>query len=881
MPRVNDVYQIPAGTTGSPNTVIKSDRYNSFVNDVADEFNSVRPVAYGGTGESSLADLKDALDALGGDDGPFLLVCAGQSNAWGNELADSGNKTTNSRVFAWNYDTDQWVTATLGSNPFRPRVTQTITNITRPTSTTVTITYTGGDIYFTGTGGDVTISGVVGMTQINGLTLPVTAVDTVANTITCTTSNNAGWGSYTSGGVITGPYQAPNNFAFHLAKRIQEETGRDVYLVLLAVPATAIDRWLTAANGGTGETTNNYEDPAPSAATREKLQLLVEAALASSVMTAAGKTKIDLFAWHQGESDNSRGYDAYLEDARVFVNQVKAEAWWGPASKFVAGEMSYTGDYDDSIAVWRYLYASGTIENFALASSAEIPTTINEYATTGDTTHFSGAGLVTFGYERYWNAYAQIPVPFLAGSSGGTGRGGVINVPSGTTLLAPFDAAVEVNGNAYLNVTNAAISYVEIDPTNATKGTEIESHNFSTSGVTRVSSGGTTLEDPRTGKRSVDRIWQFPGETVILKRYGSAASGPWRAQLGRIDPAREYRHDLYEPFAVSANGDFRAYDTGYTLNTWEIAPGAGFTPGSNAMRNTDTSGLARDLLLTDPLDGVPCVYSDRVRSTARILTTASPTISNFRLLLGFYNSSGVLIGSELSGTSNTADNSAAWATLTVEGSAPLGAAYALARVRVAKTVGTVHVSDWRTVRLRQPSEITKPEDMAAALGTQTSGTLRLLSYNGEWQHYTNGGAHTLVAPNVIHLPYDGQTVNFSVNDVVTGATSGATGVIVSDFDNGADGTLLLAGVTGTFQDNENLQVSAATRAVANIPQGATVVTNFRMSVLVTNNASAGAITRSGFTFEAGDTLTTTNGHRFIFDITHINGVCHLQVRRLQ
>lgn len=73
------------------------------------------------------------------------------------------------------------------------------------------------------------------------------------------------------------------------------------------------------------------------------------------------------------------------------------------------------------------------------------------------------------------------------------------------------------------------------------------------------------------------------------------------------------------------------------------------------------------------------------------------------------------------------------------------------------------------------------------------------------------------------LPFDAGTTAVTAGQVVTGATSGASGValIAGSLSSGsygggnAVGFLVLYGVTGTFQDNENLQVSAATVAVAN------------------------------------------------------------------
>lgn len=66
------------------------------------------------------------------------------------------------------------------------------------------------------------------------------------------------------------------------------------------------------------------------------------------------------------------------------------------------------------------------------------------------------------------------------------------------------------------------------------------------------------------------------------------------------------------------------------------------------------------------------------------------------------------------------------------------------------------------------------------------------------------------------LDFNTQTVNFTVGDIITGATSGATGKLVSQVDAGATGTLVLSGVTGTFQAAENItdQHTGAAKAVA-------------------------------------------------------------------
>ena len=72
------------------------------------------------------------------------------------------------------------------------------------------------------------------------------------------------------------------------------------------------------------------------------------------------------------------------------------------------------------------------------------------------------------------------------------------------------------------------------------------------------------------------------------------------------------------------------------------------------------------------------------------------------------------------------------------------------------------------------------------------------------------------------VPFDNETNGgFAIGDVVTGVSSSATGTVtainVTGFTPGTDGELYLKTVTGTFTNDENLQVSAVTKGVANVP----------------------------------------------------------------
>ena len=66
MPRSPTVYSLPPGTTPQqPNAVIGSAMFNSAMDDIAQTFNTVQPVVYGGTGAATIMGANDAFSAQG------------------------------------------------------------------------------------------------------------------------------------------------------------------------------------------------------------------------------------------------------------------------------------------------------------------------------------------------------------------------------------------------------------------------------------------------------------------------------------------------------------------------------------------------------------------------------------------------------------------------------------------------------------------------------------------------------------------------------------------------------------------------------------------------------------------------------------------------
>lgn len=105
---------------------------------------------------------------------------------------------------------------------------------------------------------------------------------------------------------------------------------------------------------------------------------------------------------------------------------------------------------------------------------------------------------------------------------------------------------------------------------------------------------------------------------------------------------------------------------------------------------------------------------------------------------------------------------------------------------------------------------------AAKTFSVASGTNYILPNNaqsGITSQLPNGGITSLYTP--MTLDYDAETGTFTEGLVITGGTSGATGRITHLEDNGTDGTLYLAEVTGTFVNDETITDTSTGSATVN------------------------------------------------------------------
>lgn len=175
---------------------------------------------------------------------------------------------------------------------------------------------------------------------------------------------------------------------------------------------------------------------------------------------------------------------------------------------------------------------------------------------------------------------------------------------------------------------------------------------------------------------------------------------------------------------------------------------------------------------------------------------------------------------------------------------------------------------------------TSPTLTTPVLGVATATSINGLTITASTGTLTIANGKTLTASNTITLAgTDGTTMTFpatSSNVLTTGNTAVITkGYTVTPANLGtvSSGTVTLAGADGQTQyyTNNGAHTLAAPAADTEI------------DVLITNGASAGAITFSGFTVGSvtGSALTTTNGHRFLVSVRRINGVSTYSIYALQ
>ncbi len=123
-------------------------------------------------------------------------------------------------------------------------------------------------------------------------------------------------------------------------------------------------------------------------------------------------------------------------------------------------------------------------------------------------------------------------------------------------------------------------------------------------------------------------------------------------------------------------------------------------------------------------------------------------------------------------------------------------------------------------------------------------------------------------PAANSLTFTAQTGNFTIGLTVTGATSGATGVLSSQVDNGTTGTLSFSAVTGIFVTGEIITDTSTGSATVNAPIGNTITFNYkrRVTELTFADYTTGTVTATN-----GSTTITGAGTGFLANYLPLAG----------
>lgn len=104
--------------------------------------------------------------------------------------------------------------------------------------------------------------------------------------------------------------------------------------------------------------------------------------------------------------------------------------------------------------------------------------------------------------------------------------------------------------------------------------------------------------------------------------------------------------------------------------------------------------------------------------------------------------------------------------------------------------------------------------VVSAVTSSTSMRVKLIDTS--WDAIPSSGTVYLDAAKSGVLPFDAQTGNFTLGDIVTGGMSGAKGIVTAQTDSGTSGILYIGQVSGVFADNEAITSPSGGAAVANI-----------------------------------------------------------------
>lgn len=396
-----------------------------------------------------------------------------------------------------------------------------------------------------------------------------------------------------------------NNVNFQFAKTIQENFGGTVYLVLSGQGSTSISEWLTT-NATYAQWTN--------------LNNAVNAALATTELTAAGKTSADVFTWFQGENDFANtNYGANFLALRT---QAISAGWLKSTTPVIAGSIANRAS-QSRIALTK-LTLNFSNNWFALASNIDCPLA-------ADGIHYTGTGYEIMGRRHWLAAWKELPktvpdsVKITPRMFGAVADGTTDDVKA---IQAAIDAAVAIVGTG---ATNGA--YVEVD---------LEGLPYLISDELVITGGASTYISFCNGKlvaKSSSGVWSPDGTFPSGTGYSTKAM----LKIGSSSARGIIRNVVFECEDVT-NGILK-----------DVGSGGGWIIRENQINSFNRWGIKSDngsgdsrFELNSITEKNPDTYTER-RLTGNI-TNGSATISNiYDTTAGAFTTSNLSIGQTVTG----------------------------------------------------------------------------------------------------------------------------------------------------------------------------------------------------------------------------------------
>lgn len=357
----------------------------------------------------------------------------------------------------------------------------------------------------------------------------------------------------------------PNNLLRAFAHRVQEETGRDVYVIMYGVPGTTLADWTDSSMGIPASPANGWNS----------FKSYVAAAFASAELT--GKASADCVVTVVGTNNGARhislapsGEASALDYMTAIVSQCRDAAILpkgGAATPFIAVEMGRVYENTSIQAhAWRRLKQEDSIGYLGLASSYGC-------ALYTDNTHFTGPALQTLGYERVFSAWQGVRDGFGAARSLDLWR---VEVPGSTSVGSPFEVAAGIPNIYVIGLATAADMHVRFDPSLYEEGHVIRVRNRNAGASTL-----TVYATARTGTGEIEYLdrpgfWTtsvvlYPGEMASWRRTTHDGNLSW--ELVSYSPSRGQHIQL----KGNASGSAISTASGNILNIWSVDEQQGLT----------------------------------------------------------------------------------------------------------------------------------------------------------------------------------------------------------------------------------------------------------------------------------------------------------------